>query len=252
MNKPRKSLLNLITDWSRKLLILLTEPGESVEDPVDRQNARLVATLFVILLPIGLLEAAVPSLLGIDKPLWRDNDFVILLFGMVLWGIAYLAIRAGHYRWAVGFSVFVASLVILAIVITDDNLEDIGYILIPLLVSSLILPRKVTIMFVVVDLLGMLMLPGLMTELTFDALLAGPISYIAFGSIMILLTARHRNHVEKERQARLRESEERLRSVIGQSVDGLILIEDGAVTEWNQGLERITGVPAIEMIGSPM
>jgi PAS domain-containing protein len=171
---------------------------------------------------------------------------------MVLWGIAYFAIRAGHYRWSVGLSVGIASVVVLAIVITDDSLEDTGYLLIPLLVSSLILHPRVTIAIAVADVFGMLLLPSLMTGVTFEMVLMGPVIYIAFGSVLILLTARHRNQIEKERQTRLRESEERLRSVISQSVDGLILVEDGVVSEWNQGLERITGVPSAEMIGRPM
>ncbi len=49
-----------------------------------------------------------------------------------------------------------------------------------------------------------------------------------------------------------RESEERLRSIIEQSIDGIVLVDsEGVVVEWNRGQERITGIPAAEARGKP-
>jgi len=56
----------------------------------------------------------------------------------------------------------------------------------------------------------------------------------------------------KQVETALRESEERLRSVIEQSIDGIVLINHlGIVDVWNQGQERITGIRASEAIGQP-
>ena len=48
----------------------------------------------------------------------------------------------------------------------------------------------------------------------------------------------------------LRESEEMLRSIIEQSVDGVALISDeGRILEWNPGMEHITGLQKADMLG---
>jgi two-component system cell cycle sensor histidine kinase/response regulator CckA len=54
-------------------------------------------------------------------------------------------------------------------------------------------------------------------------------------------------------ERRLRTSEKRLRSVVEQSVDGIVLTdEQGTIIEWNQGMENITGVPRAEVQGIPL
>ncbi len=49
----------------------------------------------------------------------------------------------------------------------------------------------------------------------------------------------------------LRESEEKFRSVITQSQDGIILIdEEGGIIEWSRGEEKVTGISRYEALGS--
>ncbi len=51
-------------------------------------------------------------------------------------------------------------------------------------------------------------------------------------------------------EAALRESEGKLRSFIAQATEGLALVDEtGKVAEWNQALERITGIPRSAVIG---
>jgi PAS domain S-box-containing protein len=51
----------------------------------------------------------------------------------------------------------------------------------------------------------------------------------------------------------LRESEEKLRSIIEGSPSGIVLCdEEGIVIEWNPAQERISGIPAEEALGQPM
>jgi PAS domain S-box-containing protein len=51
----------------------------------------------------------------------------------------------------------------------------------------------------------------------------------------------------------LRESEEKLRSLISQSADGIVLVnEEGKVIEWSKGQERLTGKPAVSSMDRPV
>ncbi len=49
------------------------------------------------------------------------------------------------------------------------------------------------------------------------------------------------------------DSEERFRSFVEQSMEGILLVDDlGAVREWNQAMETITGMKKSTVIGSPV
>jgi PAS domain S-box-containing protein len=53
-------------------------------------------------------------------------------------------------------------------------------------------------------------------------------------------------------ESALRESEEKLRSFIEGSTEGLALVDEmGTVSEWNQSLERISGIRRLDVIGKP-
>ncbi|MHA2161969.1 MAG: PAS domain S-box protein [Candidatus Thorarchaeota archaeon] len=57
----------------------------------------------------------------------------------------------------------------------------------------------------------------------------------------------------KRAESALRESEEKLRNLVEQSIDGIVLAdEQGLVVMWNEGLERITGIRYDEVAGEPL
>ena len=57
----------------------------------------------------------------------------------------------------------------------------------------------------------------------------------------------------KRTEEMLRESERKLRSIIEQSCDGIVLAdEQGIIIEWNQGQEQITGLKRTEALGRPV
>jgi len=57
----------------------------------------------------------------------------------------------------------------------------------------------------------------------------------------------------KRVEGALRESEERLRSIVEQSSDGIVLTDErGAIIEWNRGQEQITGLKRADVLGRPL
>jgi diguanylate cyclase (GGDEF)-like protein/PAS domain S-box-containing protein len=56
----------------------------------------------------------------------------------------------------------------------------------------------------------------------------------------------------KAAEEALRESEQKFRSIVEQSLDGIVLIDQqGLIVEWNRGQERIVGLKQAEVIGRP-
>jgi PAS domain S-box-containing protein len=70
-------------------------------------------------------------------------------------------------------------------------------------------------------------------------------------AVMRSLTAEVAERTQAE--AALRRSEGRLRLVVDQSTDGIILTDEtGIVMEWSPAMERVTGIPAERTVGRPM
>jgi diguanylate cyclase (GGDEF)-like protein/PAS domain S-box-containing protein len=65
----------------------------------------------------------------------------------------------------------------------------------------------------------------------------------------VIETALHKHKLETD----LRESEEKYRTVVEQSSDAIVLTdEQGAIIEWNQAAEQITGLRQAEVLGRPI
>jgi PAS domain S-box-containing protein len=85
----------------------------------------------------------------------------------------------------------------------------------------------------------------------FDAELTGArVQFDGKAAVQMVL----RDITERKRaEEALRDSEERFRTFIQQSLDGIILIDgQGTVVEWNDGEERITGIPRSQALGRPL
>jgi len=66
------------------------------------------------------------------------------------------------------------------------------------------------------------------------------------------LAFRERLEIRRRAEEAIRESERKLRSVIEQSGDGIMLAdEQGAILEWNGAMEQITGLKQAEVLGRP-
>ena len=57
---------------------------------------------------------------------------------------------------------------------------------------------------------------------------------------------------QRKSEAALQESEEKFRTIVEQSTDGVILLdEQGVIIEWNQAQEQLTGLPRAQALGKP-
>jgi PAS domain S-box-containing protein len=96
-------------------------------------------------------------------------------------------------------------------------------------------------------------------QVAVEAMKAGALDYVVKSDVTLLdmpriaeRALREWSHIIERQQAEsaLQESEQRFRSVIEQSTDGIVLTdEEGTIIEWNQGMERLTGLTRQDAIG---
>ena len=87
------------------------------------------------------------------------------------------------------------------------------------------------------------------------SLLGSLASSAAFAIDNAMLYARAQHEIAKREQATeaLQESERKLRSIIEQSHDGIVLVDrQGTITEWNHGQEEIAGLQRAQVLGRPL
>ncbi|MCB8943897.1 MAG: response regulator [Ardenticatenaceae bacterium] len=98
-------------------------------------------------------------------------------------------------------------------------------------------------------------------QVAVDAMKAGALDYVVKSADSLMDMPRiaeralreWRHMVERQQfEKALKESEQRFRSVIEQSTDGIFLTdEQGLIIEWNHGAERITGLTRLAVLGRP-
>lgn len=65
-------------------------------------------------------------------------------------------------------------------------------------------------------------------------------------------TVKQRFAEQRKSEAALQESEEKFRTIVEQSTDGVILLdEQGVIIEWNQAQAQLTGLPRAQALGMP-
>ena len=200
----------------RQLWRTLTEPTAQVQG-LDRGNARLLAALLIALLPLGLLSALVPPLLNPALRLLTDWDFIIAIPSILLWLVAYGLSRTRHYRSGALLALVIAAVATFVAAVLEAEYSNLGFLLIVVLLSSMVLPMRETVWIAAASALGILLLPLLTQQLSLLHVIVAPLAFLLFGSVLVYVATHHRNTMEHKRQAELKDSEARYRQLFAAS-----------------------------------
>jgi len=227
----------------------LIEPAPRLSDPDDREHARLLNALLLVMLPAVLCIQLAADLPGEFLMFHTSNEilFVVPLFGVG--AVAFVLSRLGHFRPAAVLIIWGTTLTIFGIGLTDETAEDLAYLVLPVLVSAFILPRRWTLALAIFNTLGLIAFALLRQDLDFSNLLSGPITWNISAYTVILLLHLHRMRQERRRQAALALSEARYRRVFESTFEGFLVHNNGAVIDINASMEQVIGTPRAEVIG---
>ena len=210
-------MLNRLITSLKRIFNDLTLPPASIEDPLQRHRARLLNALLVVFAPLALLlvmlevafDAQFPSLFG-------SRVFTVYLYAMLMLSAVYILSRAGYYRLSMWSVIMFGTLLIFynAISALPPHAE-INFIIIIPMFASVMLPRRDTLAIVFLTILGMVIFATLPLDISRD-IKTDNIAFVIVISGFIVFSSYYRDLLEKDRRAKLLQSEARLNLLLHQ------------------------------------
>jgi PAS domain S-box-containing protein len=204
----------LILTFPSRLWRGLTEPLRPIGDPIRRRNAQLVASALIAVGLLGVVAAAlIPTLLDREE----IRHIPILLTGFVCLLVAYTLSRLGSYRSAVRLIIAVAYVVVMAVSIPVEQpltLNLLDFLVLPVILCSLFFSYWATIVYTGFAVAGISLLRLGLGNAFPATLYASTVMFTVMTSTLVILSARHRNFLERERQRQLAQSEALYRTLV--------------------------------------
>lgn len=226
----------------------LLMPAVPVDDPVRLRKMKLLAAL----LPAFILGAFLYSIVhlladpGFAKTFyWLNGTGGILL-------IAYLVNRKGHYLSAAVLSLAILSVSILLFTILGTetvNSRYLFFILIPVVLGSILLSLRGTLILAGANLAGLSALTAISAGITINTA-AAPLVFFITMSALVLLSMLHHSRMEQERQSGLMQKEEIYRLLVENVNEAIFQLNpEGYFTYISPASERISRYKVEDIVG---
>lgn len=233
-------------EWLARLSQLLFEPATRLRDQELRRKSVLLSAF---LLTMIVVFAGVDVVFTLTIP-----GYVVPWYGYVFLFTSYGLNRAGYYAVASTLAIVMFPIVVFSTLANGQAstpLVTINYLVLGLIAGSILLSMRGLVLFALANILGIfLMIPYAPEYLPDFSSITGPLSIMAIGAALLLISMWHRNIIEQDRQAELRGSEERLRLALDAARMGTWNwnIGTGAVS-WSDRIEAMFGVKPGEFDG---
>lgn len=238
----------------QRLWSLLIAPASQLA-AVERLQAKLLTalTIAIMLLVIGAFGAA--TLAGGNHPWATSNGTIALVLGGIPLLFVYVLSRTRHYKLAAWGLILVTGLLFLAIAWPDQSPNDIHllvYMVVPLLLSSIFLPFRGTVLLGIGILIALLGYQVWVPEARLSWAWDSPLNFVLVVVVLILVIVYHRDQLELVRQTKITESEKRYRRILHTTFTGVVVHQDSVIDEVTIGLARLLGYAPHEMVGMPL
>ncbi len=239
------SLRKISTLWKQ-----LTEPLANVNLIEQRRHSRLLSNVTLLLMLTAITTYFLPALLL--KYAFTVDEFLTVGVMVLLWVITYALGREGKYRtgaWLliITFSGLVIGQAILYAEVSGYYL--LYYLILPIFCASAFLSLRGTLLVSAAHIVVLLVLPSMVPFFAFEDM---PIIFIFLLSAVIIIVARHRILLERDRQASLAQSEERYRMLFETISEPIAIYENGIFQDINPAHQQLFGYSRDEIKGKQL
>jgi PAS domain S-box-containing protein len=234
----------------------LVEPADSIKGADLRRKVRLLSSLLVFLIPQA--AAGVVWVLLADRsvaPL-QNAFFYAAVPTLLIFILAYTLSRTRFYRLGAVLTVVLLPAMVFSAALTVSRgfvstAELLIWLTLNVLLSSIFFSVSVTSLLLAMSVVGMLLLPVASPQIEPRNVIV-PVIYTVILSTLIVVAARHRNLVERDRRRALEESELRYRTLLETVFDGIIFHDNETLLDANTGFAEMFGYEQEEVIGMPL
>ena len=219
----------------RMLRPVLDPPVPSL-DPAERRRARLLATfLLILVLVFGVVDVTGLLMVPGYAPPW---------YGYLFLAGAWLLNRFGRYTAAAAVTLTMFPAVILSVIASGGSPRDLGslvYLVPGVLLASILHSARGTALFSAASVATILLALRLVPAASLRGVTT-PLALVIITAGLAVVSILHRDRLERDRQAELRDSEERLRLALEAAHVATWDwdVRTGAV-RWSEGAERVFG-----------
>jgi PAS domain S-box-containing protein len=247
----------LRTRWQPILVNLwvwLTEPSVSITRLQDRRRARLLSAWLSLTVLLLLLARLIFMLAQSPESAF---NVVTGWINIIIFVAAYGLSRTRHFWWATVVAVSMVSVIVFLQVVYQavdtggDLTNPAVWLAVVLLLSSLVIPWRATLLLSVGMLAGLLMLPlvipGIrLTDVSYAVQLTFSVGLII--AVTSYLRQRDLDRIDVQNGA-LVENEGRYRALFAAAFEGIVIHDDGLVVDCNDAMLIMFGRSREEMIG---
>jgi PAS domain S-box-containing protein len=231
----------------------LAEPLILKEEAETQRRAQFLASILLVLTPLGFLGAVLPNLLRQMINPFQDIEFLIMIPTTLFVSILYLLSRTKYYRIVFYTAVIIASTLLFITAFAQPDVADLVdvfyFLILPTLLAGVFLSIRQAIYTTLINIIGVLLMPLMIVDLGYYAVITGPVTFLVIMTVATLFTTYYRNQIEQNRQERLVESEARYRNLFAGVSDAIIVTDmDFCVVDWNWAAERLYGWQADEVM----
>ena len=214
---------------------------------VDVQHKSRLLSIFLLLMIVifaGVDAAYVLTVPGYAVP-WYGYLFLLT---------AYLLNRLPYYHVSAWLVLIMFPIVIFSTILNDEANDpgvSLGFLMLGLVIASILLSIRGVFFLALVNSAGIFLLLWLAPRSfpEFSSIVA-PLAIFMIGSALLLVSMRHRDRVEADRQALLRQSEVRYRMLFEEAPDGIMIVSpDNRILMANAVLYQMTGYSSQDILG---
>lgn len=211
MRKTSSEKTISVESFPHKLWRWFIAPSPQIQGRDQRRQATLLSALLLCLMIAGgVIESLSIAFIKIPDYTGYRGTIIAISVIAIVYGIS----RTRYVRPAT----ILALIVTVIAIFTTGWAQPFGilgglfdYLLIPLWLGSLYLNLRGLTYLALVELIGLLVFPLLVRQVTFNDILVGPFSFILVMFILLIVITRHRNLLEQDRNVELEEKEQRSR-----------------------------------------
>jgi two-component system phosphate regulon sensor histidine kinase PhoR len=234
----------------------LVEPVDSIRGADLRRRVRLLSSLLVFLIPQATAGVIWVLLADHSVAPFENTFFYVAVPTLLIFVLAYLLSRTRHYWLGAVLTVVLLPAMVFSAALTVSRgfvstPELLIWLTLNVLLSSIFFSVSVTSLLTALSLLGMLVLPFVSPAIEPRNVIV-PVIYTGILSTLIIVAARHRNLVERDRRRALEESELRYRTLLETVFDGILFHDNETLLDANTGFAEMFGYELQEVIGQPL